>query len=322
LTRILTRSDVAEVLTLRDCIEAVEDVFRSYGQSRIAAPQSLGVTVESGAFHIKAAVAGHFAAKINANFPQNRQRHALPTIQGLIVLTDAERGTPLAVLDSTLITILRTAAATAVAARYLARREARTATIIGCGTQAAAQLEGLLLVRQLTKAFAYDHDSGASARFVRDHQGRQGLEIVQAPSIDEAVAESDIVVTCTPARAPILHERHLHAGLFIAGVGADNPDKNELAPELLARARVVADIAAQAATMGDLHHAIAAGLLTLDDLHGELAGVICGQVPARREEDEVFVFDSTGTALQDAAAASMAFTRAAERGIGLDVAFA
>jgi ornithine cyclodeaminase/alanine dehydrogenase len=321
-TRILTRADVAAVLTLADCIDAVERGFKDYGEGRIAAPQSLGVPAGNGVVHIKAAVAEHFVTKINANFPRNPKEHGLPTIQGLIVLNDLERGTPLAILDSTLITILRTAAATAVAAKYLARRDARTATIIGCGSQAPAQLEALLVVRELAKVLAFDLDGDTAVRFAGEMRERLGIEVVQALSLDEAVAESDIVVTCTPARAPILRQDHWHEGLFIAGVGADNPDKNELAPELLARSRVVPDLVEQAAIMGDLHHAIAAGLLTLQDIHGELADVLCGRAPGRRDEGETFVFDSTGTALQDAAAASMAFSRAEERGIGHEMAIA
>lgn len=322
MTLILTRRDVDSLLSLRDCIEAVESVFRRYGEQGLAPPQSLGLPAESGVFHIKAALAGQFVAKINANFPGNPRSYGLPTIQGVIVLMDSGHGTPLAILDSTLITILRTAAATAVAARYLARSDARTATIIGCGSQARAQLEALLVVRDLSKAFAFDLDSDASARFAAEMQNRLGIEVVQTLSIDDAVAESEIVVTCTPARAPILQRHHLHDGLFIAGVGTDNPDKSELAPELLARCRVVPDITEQAASMGDLHHAIAAGLLTRQDIHGELADVVCGRVAARRSAAEVFVFDSTGTALQDVVAASVAFSRAVERGIGLEVVLA
>jgi alanine dehydrogenase len=318
--RILTRADVEAVLTLDDCIAAVEDVFRSYGQGHLAAPQSLGIHAEGGAFHIKTAVVRLFAAKINANFPENPRRHGLPAIQGVIVLMDPDRGVPLAMLDSTLITILRTAAATAVAAKHLSRHDAGTATIIGCGAQGRAQLQALTRVRKISKAWAYDHDAEASERFAREMEERLTIEVRQSPSAGDAVAESDIVVSCTPARSPILDQRHLHPGLFIAGVGADNPDKNELAPELLARSLVVPDLLEQAATMGDLHHAIAAGLLTRESIHGELADVISGRVPGRRSEDEIFVFDSTGTALQDAAAASVALARATQREIGLEVA--
>jgi ornithine cyclodeaminase/alanine dehydrogenase-like protein (mu-crystallin family) len=321
-TRILTRADVAAVLTLDDCIAAVEEVFRAYGERRIAAPQSLGVHSGHGAFHIKTAVTSVFAAKLNANFPGNRERYGLPMIQGVIVVIDPERGTPLGILDSTLITTLRTAAATAVAAKYLARAEARTATIVGCGNQGRAQLEALTRVRPLAKAFAFDAQPEGAEQYAAEMSARLGIEVVAGTSLEEAVAASDVVVTCTPARVAILDQRHLHPGLFIAGVGADNPDKHELAPALLAGSRVVTDITAQAAVQGDLHHAIAAGTLSIDDVHGELADVLAGRAAARTADDEIFVFDSTGTALQDAAAAAAALSRAVERGIGVEVTFA
>ncbi len=115
---------------------------------------------------------------------------------------------------------------------------------------------------------------------------------------------------------------HLHPGLFIAAVGADNPEKQELTPALLSKTRIVADILEQAATMGDLHHALESGAVRREDVHGELADVISGRVPGRTSDDEIFVFDSTGTALQDVAVASMAVRRAMERGAGIEIAFA
>jgi ornithine cyclodeaminase/alanine dehydrogenase-like protein (mu-crystallin family) len=320
-TLVLTRADLAPVLTLADCLPVIEEAFRLHGTG--APPQSMGIHAPAGTFHIKTAIGGDvFAAKINANFPGNPQRHGLPTIQGVIVLIDVQRGTPLAILDSALITTLRTAAATAVAARYLAREDAATVTVIGCGLQGRANLEAMQLVRPVTKAYAFDVDVERARAFAGEMQAKLGIEVVAGAALDAAVADSDVVVTCTTARSPILDTRHVHRGLFIAGVGADNPEKHELAPALLRESRVVVDILEQAATMGDLHHALVAGMLTREDVHGELADVICGRVPARTDDDEMFVFDSTGTALQDVAVASVAYARAMERGAGLDLAFA
>src|SRR5437764_13663130 len=150
MTLFLDRDQIVKLLTIGDCIEAVERVFRDAGEAT-----SIGL----GHFHVKAAIVGNrFAAKVNGNFPGNPERHGLPTIQGLTVLADAERGTPLAVLDSMEITAMRTAAASAVAAKYLARREASTITIIGCGTQARAQLEAIRRVRPISRVFAVDVD--------------------------------------------------------------------------------------------------------------------------------------------------------------------
>ncbi|HEU4521433.1 MAG TPA: ornithine cyclodeaminase family protein [Thermoanaerobaculia bacterium] len=316
MTRILTRADVQAVLTLEDCLAAVEEAFRAFGEGHMAPAKSLGFHAATGTFHIKAAMADVFAAKINANFPHNPSAHALPTIQGVIVVMDMELGTPLAIVDSSLITTLRTAAATAIAAKYLALEDAETITVVGCGTQGRASLESLRLVRPIRKAYAYDRSEVAALHFAEE------MNAHPVTSLERAIADSDIVVTCTTARAPILDASHLHPGLFIAAVGADNPDKQELAPAVLRDSRVVVDILEQAATMGDLHHALDAGAVTRGDVHGELADVICGRVRGRERDDEIFVFDSTGTALQDVAVASLVYTRASERGAGIAIDFA
>lgn len=316
MTRLLTRGDVASVLTPADCLRAVEEAFRSYGEGRVAAPKSVGFHASRGTFHIKAAMADVMATKINANFPDNPSSHRLPTIQGVIVVMDVERGTALAILDSTLITALRTAAATAVAAKYLARADTKTLAVVGCGAQGRATVEALRAVRPIGEVLAYDVDPACAERFARELNARA------VASVDEAVCAAEIVVTCTTARAAILDVHHLHPGIFIAAVGADNPEKQELTPALLRKTKIVADIVDQAATMGDLHHALESGAVRREDVHGELADVICGRVRGRTSDDEMFVFDSTGTALQDVAVASIAVQRATERGAGIEIAFA
>jgi len=322
MTRLLTRDDVAAVLTPADCLQAVERAFRSYGEGRAEAPMSAGFHALRGTFHIKAAMADVMATKINANFPDNPSLHQLPTIQGVIVVMDCERGTTLAILDSTLITALRTAAATALAAKYLSRADGKTLAVIGCGTQGRATVEALREVRPIDEVFAYDADAACADRFARELTERYRTNVRAVGSVDEAVRSADLVVTCTTARTAILDVHHLHPGLFIAAVGADNPGKQELTPALLGKTKIVVDLLEQAATMGDLHHALESGALRREDVHGELADVICGRVPGRTSDDETFVFDSTGTALQDLAAASIAVQRAMEGGAGMEIAFA
>ena len=321
MTRLLTRSEVASVLTLQDCIGAVERAFREFDAGRLPKSESLGMRAERGSFHVKAARSTLFAAKINANFPDNPSQHQRPTIQGLIVLMDLDRGDPLAVLDSTLITTLRTAAATAVAARHLARAGAETAAIVGCGAQGRASVLALREVRPLRRVQLWDHDERAMAGCAAELAGG-GITVVRAPSLESAVQEANIIVTCTPARQPFLEPRHARPGVFIAAVGADNPEKCEITPALMATARVVPDLVDQAAAMGDLRFAIAAGSLTRDDVHGELGAVVSGRVAGRRTDQEIFVFDSTGTALQDVVVAALAVQRAEARGLGAALSFA
>src|SRR5688500_19050867 len=258
----LDSSTVRELLSMETCIRAVEQAFRMHGEGKAPQPGVLAVHSEHGTFHIKAGTLDlgrrYFAAKTNANFPGNAERYGLPTIQGVIALFDAERGTPLAILDSREITSLRTGAATAVAAKYLARADASIATICGCGVQARAQLAAVASVRPLTRVYAVDRSRDNAARFAREMSNELGIEVIAASDLATAARESDICVTCTPSREPILHAGDVNRGAFVAGVGADNPDKQELDVALLARSAAVVAILDQAGTSGDLHRAIGA----------------------------------------------------------------
>ncbi len=319
---LLNREDVTALLSLPDCIEAVEQVFRQHALGELPIdPGVLGAHVTGGGFHIKTAALagspGYFAAKVNANFPGNPGSFGLPTIQGVIALFDAVCGRPLALLDSIEITILRTAAATAVAARYLARADTTTVTICGCGMQGRIHLRALMHVLPIKHVFALDVDPARARQFAQELAPELGVSITASDELAAAVAASEVCVTCTPARQPIFPAALLHPGLFIAAVGADSPEKQELEPAVLQHCLVVVDILEQAAIMGELHHAIAAGLLSPTDVHANLGQVIAGQRPGRTTEEEIFVFDSTGTALQDAAAAALVYERAQTTGRGV-----
>jgi alanine dehydrogenase len=313
----LDSTAVRELLSIEECITAVERAFRLHGEGKAPQPGVLGIHAERGAFHIKAGTLDlgrpYFAAKTNANFPGNVERYGLPTIQGVIALFDAERGIPLAILDSREITSLRTGAATAVATKYLAREDASVATICGCGVQGRTQLAAVAAVRALSRVYAVDRQHENAARFAREMSNELGIEVIAMTDLVAAARESDICVTCTPSRQAILGAGDVKAGAFVAGVGADNPDKQELAPALLARSAVVVDILDQAATSGDLHHAIAAGVMTRDDVRAELGEVVAGKKPGRLRDDEIVIFDSTGTALQDVAAAAAVYEKAIQR---------
>ena len=300
---LLGRSDVERLLTPDACIAAVEDAFRQHALGKVPAPGILGMHARMGGFHVKAGFLGeYFAAKINANFPGNT---GLPTIQGAVMLFDATNGKPLAIMDSMSITALRTAAASAVAARYLARADCDTALICGCGGQAAAQLEALRRVRKPRRVLAYDIDPGRAAAL--------GRGTTPAHDLGAAVRSSDIVITCTTAKRYFIERRMVRPGAFIAAVGADSEHKQEIDPQLLAEAKVVTDLTEQAARIGDLHHAVAAGAMSPADVHAELGEVVAGRKPGRERPDEIIVFDSTGTGLQDVAAAIAAYEARLER---------
>jgi ornithine cyclodeaminase/alanine dehydrogenase len=304
-----------------DYVEAVAEAFRLLVEGRCQSPVPTEIPAQDGTFHIKAGAlprgTGYVAAKINGNFPSNKARHGLPTIQGAVYLADAGNGSPLALLDSTEITLQRTGAATAVAARYLARKDATTAAICGCGEQGRIQLAALRHVLDLRTAFAWDADADVARAFARRMAAETGITVQAVDELGEATRTSGAIVTCTTAREPFLGIEHVRPGTFVAAIGADNPAKSELTPQLMANATVVADVLEQALFMGDLHHAIAAGTMTTADVHAELGQLVTGERPGRRNADEITIFDSTGTGIQDVAAASRAYERALARGAGL-----
>jgi len=325
-TLLLNRSDVQELLSLTECIDAVEKVFRWQGEGKIPAPGILGVRTQSGGLHVKTAflngAKSYITAKLNTNFPKNYARFALPAIQGLIVFYDADNGRVLAVLDSMEITLKRTAAATAVAAKYLARKNSSVATICGCGTQGGAQLRALNLISQLTKVYAYDVDQTATLRFACELSAELKIDIEPVRNLPSALRNSDVVVTCTPSQKFLVHKEDIAPGTFIAAVGADDSHKQEIDPALIASAKVVADSLEQSCTIGDTHHAIVAELMRKEDVYTELGEIVAGKKMGRTSEAEIIVFDSTGVAIEDAAAATLVYEKALTAGLGNYFAFA
>jgi alanine dehydrogenase len=324
-TMVLTRKEVAGLLTLAECIDAVERAFCLHGEGRAPAPGVLGVHATGGGFHIKAGTLrlsrNYFAAKTNANFPGNPVR-GLPTIQGLVLLFDADNGRLLAAMDSIELTILRTGAATAVAAKYLARKDSRVATICGCGIQGRVQLRAIRHACPIEKAFVWDINQDAASGFAAEMASELGIAIASTQDLAAALRQSDVLVACTPAKKHFIYEKDVPAGMFVAAVGADNEDKQELDPALLVpKNKVVVDVREQCAAIGDLHHAIAAGTATVAGIHAELGEIVCGKKPGRHSADEITIFDSTGMALQDVAAAAMVYERAVATGTGMAVNF-
>lgn len=326
-TLVLTRKDVSGLISLHECIDAVEQAFMLYGQGKAAPPGVLAVHANNdGAFHIKAGVMSldqnYFVAKTNGNYPQNPSTFGLPTIQGVAVVCDANNGRVLCLMDSIELTILRTGAATALAAKYLSKRNAKVLTIWGCGVQGRISARMISSIRELETIYLYDikRSTAESAADELRKDIRASVVVIDEPF--RATLKSDIIVTCTTSRKPIIDQGHLKPGAFLAAVGADNEHKHEVHPALMRSSKVVVDLLEQASRIGDLHHAIDAGLMRKEDIHAELGDVISGKKPGRTSDDETFVFDSTGMALQDVAVAAIVYRKAKNNNIGLKVALA
>jgi alanine dehydrogenase len=316
---ILSGEDLMALMPFGEYVDAVADAFRMQAEGQAVAPPPMYVPAEGGGFHVKAGRLpigpGYAAFKVNANLPENRAKHGLPTIQGAILLFDASTGSPVALLDSIEITLKRTGAATAVAARYLARPESQVATIYGCGAQGRIQLAALRHALDIRRVFVVDADAVASERFANEI-AHAGLDVDVPAKPDHGARVSDVIVTCTSSRAPILAPEDVRPGTFIAAIGADNPDKSEIDPALMARARVVTDLTAQCSYMGDLHHALEAGTMRVSDVHAELGELVTGRKPGRAHAQEITLFDGSGVGIQDVAASARAYQRARERNAG------
>ena len=322
-TIILSNEEIRGVLTLDVAIDAVTKVMKAHGRGEVIRPDLLHADAPRGEFHIKTGGVlsaqgdgGVFGLKANGGFFENGAR-GLPNIVGVIYLADAETGCPLAVLDSVEISRVRTGAATAVAARVLARQDSEVLTVVGTGTQARTQIEALMAVLPIKKVRLVGRDRDRTVERAALFERLLGVAVAPYRSVDVAARDSDVVVTCTPSRAPLLGD--VSPGTFIAAVGADSPGKQELDPQLVLRCTAVADVHDQCVRVGELQHAIGQGLMSAQDVHAEIGSVLTEGAVGRTREDEITLYDSTGTALQDVALGHVIYQQAVASGIGLRV---
>lgn len=314
----LGASAVRDALPLGECIDALEAAFRD---PAAAAVQSFvgGVAATDGKYHVKAALTTGdrpvFVVKTNANFPANPERHGLPTIQGVVALFSATDGRVLALVDSIALTIIRTAAATGLAVRHLSRPDAHTVAVIGCGAQARAQAEAVCLVRPIRRIQLYDSRS-AAADALADELRTGGFDARPAGDLATALHGADVVVTCTSATRAFLSERGVGPGTIVAAVGADNQHKQEITPSLLAASLVIVDDLEQCAAIGDLHHAIAAGVVDRSHVAASLFDVVRTPERFAWQPGRTVVFDSTGIPIEDAVGTLRAYDHAMRTGHG------
>lgn len=324
-TLILTQACIGRLMQPADWLAAVETGFRAAAAGEANSPPPMALEGSGGTFHAKGAamqLERHYVAlKLNGNFPDNPRTTGLPTIQGAVLLCDGATGSLLAVMDSIEVTLRRTAAATALAARYLARPSSTSILICGCGGQGSAHLIALREVLALKRALAWDRDFSRAEAFA-DDMGDAEFDVGAVRELPIREQRCDVIVTVTTSRTPFLGPRHVRAGTFVAAVGADSPDKSELQPDLMRNACVVVDVLAQCAVMGDLNHAMSAGAMRLTDVHAELSALVAGTKPGRTSDEQITIFDSTGTALEDGAAAVAIYEKAVREPGIRTVAFA
>ncbi len=300
---LFTARHVEQAVSPERAVEAVRDAFIAYGRGEWTMPPKVYVPAyPAGDFRAMPALgAGHALLKWVTSFPGNPAQ-GLPTVMGVVLVSDASDGTLRAVLDAGAVTALRTGAAAVLAAETLGRRDAASAAVVGAGVNGRAVARTFLARGR--KVSLWDVDA-SRARAVADE-----LDAEVAASREDALA-ADLLVTVTPGKEVLLNNGSLRAGQHASLMGADGPGKAEIAVDELARVRVFCDDWEQASHNGDLAHAVEAGVIAHEAVT-ELGAVLTGAAPGRRSDDDATVFDSTGLAIQDLAIGLAALERADE----------
>jgi len=309
-TLVLTYDDVQQLADMPLAVQAVEQAFAAYAEGRARMPSKvyLSLPEHQGDFRAMPSLMGAYAGVkwVNAH-PENGARFGLPTVMGTYVLSDPRTGFPLAIMDATLLTALRTGAAAAVATKHLARLPLTRVGFIGTGVQARMFRDAHRVLGEF-ELLAADRDASRAEAFAEESGGR-------AVSIAEAAA-CPVVCIATPSTSPVLSRGQVQPGTHINAMGADGPGKQELDPQILRDARVVIDELEQSTHGGELNVPIAQGLYDAAQIAATLGEVITGVKPGRTSPDDITVFDSTGLAIQDVALAAALYERAKTRGVG------
>ncbi|MGO7332666.1 ectoine utilization protein EutC [Rhizobium leguminosarum] len=320
---ILTEAELRKVIGLdRDTVACIEEAFAALATKAVAMPPILRLDIPEyrGEVDVKTAyVPGieGFAIKISPGFFDNPQI-GLPSTNGMMVLLSSRTGLVQALLlDNGYLTDVRTAAAGAVAAKHLSRDNASVAAIFGAGMQARLQLEALTLVRSIREARIWARDAAKAQSVAAELAAKLGFPVTATPDARGAVTGADLIVTTTPSETPIIEAGWLEPGQHLTAMGSDAEHKNEIDPAAIAGVDIyVADSLKQTRRLGELHHAIDAGLVAGDAVFAELGQIVAGRKPGRTRNDQITIADLTGTGIQDTAIATLAFARAGAANAG------
>jgi len=324
--KVLVEKDIRQCVGVnKAAFEAVAEGFSKLAEGKVNVPPIVRIDVPefNGEVDIKTAyIEGidSFAIKIAAGFLDN-YKLGLPTGSGMMVLVSAKTGIPESILlDNGYLTDVRTGIAGAIAAEYLARKDIKTAGVIGSGAQARFQMRGLKLVRNFKRLFVFGLISEQVDGYISEMTSEFGIEVIKASSVEQVVRQSDVVVTTTPSRKPYLKAEWLHPGLHITCMGADSEYKQELYADVFARTqKIVCDRKLQALKLGELHHALDEGIITNESDIIELGELTLNKKAGRQTDEEITICDLTGVGVQDTAIALLAFQQAKIKGLGLDL---
>ena len=315
----LNQKDVKSILDMPAAMDVVEKAFEQHGLKKVQMPPKTYLYFEKHngdlrtmpSFLEEQDITG---VKIVNVHPDNRKA-GLPTVMALVVLNSTETGAPLAVMDGTYLTDIRTGAAGGIAAKHLARGDSKVVGMVGVGNQARTQLLALSQAFDIEQVRITSRDANHCDKFEKEIADIVDCEVLKTPHVEE-VCDCDILVTTTPVRSPVVRSEWVKAGTHINAIGADAKGKQELDYQLLARAKVVVDDIVQASHSGEVNVPLSSGVISSEDIYCELGVVIAGVKAGRTSGDEITIFDSTGLAIQDLSTANLVYERAVEKGIG------
>ena len=324
MTLVLNSSEIKKCVQLNgQLIPIIEDAFKSLALGKTTMPPILRLDIEKyhGESDVKAAYIDgldSYAIKVASGF-FNNPNLGLPSSNGLMILLDSKTGMLKSVLlDKGYLTDIRTAIAGAIAAKHLSNPESSNVGIIGAGIQAKMQLEALLLVRNIKTAYIWSRDSKKTNTFVKNIKDKINIKIIACESPEQTVNLSEILITCTPSKSPIIKSEWLKKGLHITAMGSDAEMKNELDPKIIKDCDYyIPDSQSQTSILGELNHAIKAGLVSAEKKYNELGSVIINSNLGRRNINDVTVADLTGTGVQDTAIARHTYKISADKGFGI-----
>ena len=326
MTLVLNSSEIKKCVQLNEqLIPIIEDAFKSLALEKTTMPPILRLDIKKyhGESDVKAAyIEGldSYAIKVASGF-FNNPKLGLPSSNGLMILLDSKTGVLKSVLlDKGYLTDVRTAIAGAIAAKHLSNPESSNVGIIGAGIQAKMQLEALLLVRNIKSAYVWSRNSKKTNTFVENLKGKINIKINACESPEETVNSSEILITTTPSKSPIIKSEWLKKGLHITAMGSDAEMKNELDPKIIKECDFyIPDSQSQTSILGELNHAIKAGLISVEKKYKDLGSIIINPNLGRRNGNDVTVADLTGTGVQDTAIARHTFKISEDKGFGLKI---
>jgi alanine dehydrogenase len=323
-TLILSRTDMMGLVTPAEYVRCVEQAYRMHGEGRFYMDPKGHIVLdkypgewEAMPSYIEEPEAA--ACKWVSIRERNREKFDLPTVFSILIYTHPETGFPLAICDGSYHTVMRTGAAAAVSAKWMARKDSKRLAIVGAGHMAAGTLATCNEVFKWQDVRLWSRTQKTLDAFVREEQPKYKTFTIRASMDLKSVVEgADVVVTVTPARGPIVMNEWISPGSHIAAIGADKGGDQELDPKILQRARIFVDDIRQCRTDGEINVPLRQGLIREDEIAGEIGEVVTGRKPGRISNEEVTIFDSTGIALQDSATVPLEYERAVAAGVGVE----